>query len=42
MVQPVLEICSHYDVTPWHLTARQPDKYFADPGKRPRHTTVRS
>ena len=42
LVQPVLEICSYYDVMPWHLTSRQLDKYFAGPGKRPRHTTVRS
>ncbi|MFF3335380.1 hypothetical protein ACFYWX_38570 [Streptomyces sp. NPDC002888] len=42
LVQPVLEICSYYDVMPWHLSSRQLDKYFAGPGKRPRNTTIRS
>ncbi|MFF3579460.1 hypothetical protein [Streptomyces mirabilis] len=38
----MLEICSYYDVMPWRLSSRQLDKYLAGPGKRPRHTTVRS
>lgn len=42
LVQPVLEFCSHYDVMPWQLGSRQLDKYFAGPGKRPRHSTIRS
>ncbi|MFC8247358.1 tyrosine-type recombinase/integrase [Streptomyces chartreusis] len=42
LVQPVLEICSFYDVVPWHLTPRQFDQYFAGPGKRPRHATMRT
>lgn len=29
LVQPVLEICSYYDVTPWHLSSRQLDEHFA-------------
>lgn len=28
LVQPVLEICSYYDVMPWHLTSRQLDNGF--------------
>jgi integrase/recombinase XerC len=38
LVKPVLEICSHYGVVPWRLTARQVDKYFAGAGKRGRST----
>lgn len=42
LVQPVLEICSFYDVMPWRLTPRDLDRYFAGPGKPGRHSTMRS
>jgi len=36
LVKPVIEVCRHYGVTPWRLTSRQVDLYFAGPGKRGR------
>nr|WP_229886906.1 site-specific integrase [Streptomyces subrutilus] len=42
LIQPVLEICSYYDAMPWQLGPRQLDQYFAGPGKRPKHSTIRS
>jgi integrase len=42
LIQPVLEICSFYDVMPWGLTSRDLDRYFAGPGRKGRHSTVRS
>ncbi|MER5355736.1 site-specific integrase [Kitasatospora sp. NPDC002551] len=42
LVQPVLEVCSFYDVVPWRLTSRELDRYFAGPGKARRHATMRS
>jgi hypothetical protein len=42
LIQPVLEICSFYDVMPWGLTSRNLDQYFAGPGKKGRHSTLRS
>ncbi|MVO90247.1 tyrosine-type recombinase/integrase [Streptomyces sp. p1417] len=42
LVQPVLEVCSFYDVVPWRLTSRDVDRYFAGPGKPGRHATMRS
>lgn len=40
LVQPVIEICTFYDILPWELTSRMLDQYFAGPGKRG-HSTVR-
>ncbi|MEU0413911.1 site-specific integrase [Streptomyces griseorubiginosus] len=40
LVQPVIEVCTFYDVLPWELSPRQLDQYFAGAGKRG-HTTVR-
>jgi integrase/recombinase XerC len=37
---PIIEVCDFYDTVPWHLTSRQVDCYFADPGKRA-HRTIR-
>jgi integrase len=34
LVQPVLEVCDHYDVVAWRLTPRMLDRYLAGPGKR--------
>ncbi|MFJ3861479.1 tyrosine-type recombinase/integrase [Streptomyces sp. NPDC090085] len=42
LVQPVLEVCTFYDVVPWRLTSRDLDRYFSGPGKPGQHTTVRS
>jgi integrase len=42
IIQPVLEVCSFYNVMPWRLTSRDLDRYFAGPGKSKRHTTTRS
>ncbi|MFE5517720.1 tyrosine-type recombinase/integrase [Streptomyces virginiae] len=42
LVQPVVELCSFYDVMPWRLTSRQVDQYFSGVGKPGRHTTLRS
>jgi integrase len=41
LVQPVLELCDHFDVVAWRLTPRQVDQYFAGPGKRA-SSTMRS
>ncbi|MEU8512917.1 hypothetical protein AB0C76_15195 [Kitasatospora sp. NPDC048722] len=41
LVQPVVEICDFSGVVPWRLTAREIDRYFADPGKRA-HATART
>ncbi|RSO07051.1 integrase [Streptomyces sp. WAC 06783] len=38
LVKPVIEVCEHYDIVPWQLTAAQMDRYFAGPGKRARST----
>jgi hypothetical protein len=40
LMLPVLEVCGHYDCVPWRLSPRQPDLYFAEPGKR-KHSTMR-
>jgi integrase len=34
----VIEVCGHYDVVAWRLTARDVDRYFLGPGKRGRST----
>ncbi|MGW6984464.1 hypothetical protein ACWGE1_34295 [Streptomyces sp. NPDC054932] len=41
LVQPVIEVCSFYDVVPWELSSRALDKYFAGPGKRAHSTNRR-
>lgn len=41
LTKPVLEVCQHYGLTPWRLTPRHVDKYFAGPGKRARATVRR-
>lgn len=38
LVQPVIEVCTFYDVLPWELTLRMLGQYFAGPGKRGRQT----
>lgn len=40
LVQPVIEVCTFYDVLPWELSPRQLDQYFAGAGKHG-HTTAR-
>ncbi|MFJ9460801.1 tyrosine-type recombinase/integrase [Kitasatospora sp. NPDC101447] len=42
LVQPILEVCTFYDLVPWRLTSRELDRYFAGPGKARRHSTMRS
>ncbi|MGW0553800.1 tyrosine-type recombinase/integrase [Streptomyces sp. NPDC002926] len=42
LVQPVVEVCSFYNVVPWRLTSKDLDKYFAGPGKAHRHSTTRA
>ncbi|WP_084719055.1 tyrosine-type recombinase/integrase [Streptacidiphilus carbonis] len=42
LVQPVIEVCSFYDVMPWRLTPGALDHYFAGVGKPNRHSTMRS
>ncbi|WP_412075519.1 tyrosine-type recombinase/integrase (plasmid) [Streptomyces xanthophaeus] len=42
LVQPVIEVCTFYDVVPWRLTSRDLDRYFSGVGKPRRHTTGRS
>ncbi|UKZ07192.1 site-specific integrase [Streptomyces viridifaciens] len=42
LVQPVVEVCSFYDVVPWRLTSRDLDRYFAGPGKAGKHSTMRA
>ncbi|MFJ9523506.1 hypothetical protein ACIRPK_35400 [Kitasatospora sp. NPDC101801] len=39
--QPVVELCSFYDLMPWHLTPRHLDRYFAGEGRRG-GSTIRS
>lgn len=34
LAKPVEELCSFYDLAPWHLTPRHLDRYFAGVGKR--------
>ncbi|MFI1035952.1 tyrosine-type recombinase/integrase [Streptomyces sp. NPDC020951] len=41
LVQPVIEVCSFYDVVPWELSSRALDQYFAGPGKRAHSTNRR-
>ncbi|MFC9840869.1 tyrosine-type recombinase/integrase [Rhodococcus sp. NPDC127530] len=41
LTKPIIEICRYYDLTPWRLTPRQVDKYFAGVGKRARATVRR-
>src|ERR1035438_9533099 len=41
LTKPVIEVCQHYGLAPWRLTARQGDKYFAGPGKRAGSTVRR-
>ncbi|MFJ9847596.1 tyrosine-type recombinase/integrase [Kitasatospora sp. NPDC101155] len=38
LLRPVEEICSFYDLVPWHLTPRHLDLYFSGAGKRGRST----
>ncbi|WP_426501653.1 tyrosine-type recombinase/integrase [Streptomyces sp. D54] len=41
LVQPVIEVCTFYDVVPWELSSRALDQYFAGPGKRGHATNRR-
>ncbi|GAA3250984.1 hypothetical protein GCM10010532_097960 [Dactylosporangium siamense] len=41
LVGPVLEVCEHFEVVPWRLTARDVDRYFAGPGRRSTSTVRR-
>ncbi|MFJ5812040.1 alpha/beta hydrolase [Streptomyces sp. NPDC093093] len=41
LVKPVIELCEHDDIVPWHLTPAAGDRCFAGRGKRAR-TTVRA
>ncbi|WP_329448841.1 hypothetical protein OG906_37860 (plasmid) [Streptomyces sp. NBC_01426] len=41
LVKPVIELCEHHDIVPWHLTPAAGDRCFAGRGKRAR-TTVRA
>ncbi|MGW3212875.1 tyrosine-type recombinase/integrase [Streptomyces parvus] len=41
LVQPVIEVCTFYDIVPWQLTPRALDQYFAGPGKRAHSTNRR-
>jgi integrase/recombinase XerC len=41
LTRPVLEVCQHYGLSPWRLTPRHVDKYFAGAGRRARATVRR-
>jgi integrase/recombinase XerC len=41
LIKPVIEVCEHYGTTPWQLSPREIDRYFAGAGKRA-HSTLRS
>lgn len=42
LVKPLLQLCAFYDTVPWRLSPRDVDRYFAGPGKAPKHSTTRS
>jgi integrase/recombinase XerC len=41
LTKPIIEVCRYYGLSPWRLTPRQVDKYFAGVGKRARATVRR-